>query len=248
MDGPDIFHDSGRVDWQQRAIFQRVKETKEQFDKYGIAYNILTVLTNQIASKPDEIMAFLKSENIQYIQFIPCLDALSEKSQHQYGLTPELFAYFYKRIFHLWIKELKSQNYISIKLFDDLFHLLVHQQVSACGINGKCQTQYVIEGDGSVYPCDFYVLDEYRLGTIKENTLKELFYQPINFNFICERKKVKNQCKNCSYQNVCGGGCKRMSEAIYVNQNDTYCGFQDVLHQYAEGIQDVATYLRGINT
>ena len=30
------------------------------------------------------------------------------------------------------------------------------------------------EADGGVYPCDFYVLDEYRLGNFNENTLEEI--------------------------------------------------------------------------
>lgn len=35
---------------------------------------------------------------------------------------------------------------------------------TACGIHGHCQPQLVVESDGSVYPCDFYCLDEYRIG------------------------------------------------------------------------------------
>ena len=31
---------------------------------------------------------------------------------------------------------------------------------------GRCSIQFVVEGDGGVYPCDFYVLDEWRLGTV----------------------------------------------------------------------------------
>ncbi|MFC0232873.1 radical SAM/SPASM domain-containing protein [Vagococcus entomophilus] len=247
IDGPAIFHNLGRVDWKQKGTYHRVKKTKELLDKYEISYNVLTVLTKQMALEPDEIMSFLRNENIKYVQFIPCLDALSKESQHKYGLSPELFADFYTRIYQLWLEELKSQKYISIKLFDDLFHFLVNREISACGINGKCQTQYVIEGDGGVYPCDFYVLDDYKLGNIKENTLKELFDQPINFKFNCEGRKVKKQCRNCPYQNVCGGGCKRMEEAIYVNNDDTYCGFQEVLHRYTEGLPEVVTYLRGIS-
>ena len=63
--------------------------------------------------------------------------------------------------------------------FDDLLNLLVKQQFTACGILGNCQVQYVIEADGSVYPCDFYVLDDYRMGYIQEQTLRQLFEQDI---------------------------------------------------------------------
>lgn len=54
-------------------------------------------------------------------------------------------------MFKLWLDELWTGRYISIKLFDVLINLLVRQQVIACGILGNCQVQYVIEADGSVY-------------------------------------------------------------------------------------------------
>ncbi|MBO0420456.1 MAG: radical SAM/SPASM domain-containing protein [Vagococcus fluvialis] len=246
MDGPAIFHDEGRVDWRQRGTFQRVRKTKELFDKHDIEYNILTVLTNQVAREPDKLMDFILEENIKFIQFIPCLEALSDEYQHDYALSPEEFAFFYKRIYARWLAEMKVGNYISIKLFDDLFHLLLNRQVTACGINGKCQTQYVIEGDGSVYPCDFYVMDEYRLGNIQDQTLKELFSQDINISFMCEKRKNTKQCLNCPYQNLCGGGCKRMSDTIYVNKEDTYCGFKEVLDTYTKELPQLVGYVRSM--
>ena len=33
-------------------------------------------------------------------------------------------------------------------------------------MNGVCSRQYVVEADGSVYPCDFYMLDDWRLGNL----------------------------------------------------------------------------------
>lgn len=243
MDGPAFFHDSGRVDWQQRGTFQRVKQTKNLLDTYQIPYNILTVLTNQMAEEPEKIISFIREEMIEFIQFIPCLDTISDKHQHSFGLTPELFASFYKKLHRFWVNELANDHYLSIKLFDDLFHLLVNRQVTACGINGKCSVQYVIEGDGSVYPCDFYVTDAYKLGNIKEQTLKELFSQPITHSFLCHSRKMAKACQVCSYQSLCGGGCRRMAETIYVNSSETFCGFQDVLNTYTKDLEKVVDYV-----
>lgn len=246
MDGPALFHDSGRVDWQQRGTFQRVKETKKLLDEYQISYNILTVLTNELAKHPEKVCSFLREEQIEYIQFIPCLAALSEDHQHSFGLTPELFASFYKRLHQFWLNELANQHYISIKLFDDLFHLVINRQITACGINGRCSVQYVIEGDGSVYPCDFFVTDAYKLGNIKEHTLKELFSQPISQTFLCHKRAVTSYCLDCPYSGLCGGGCRRMRETIYVNSSQTYCGFQDVLSTYTKDLEKVVNEVRGL--
>ena len=247
MDGPASFHDLARVDWRQKGTFNRVQEAKRLFDIYGIEYNILTVLTNKMALEPDKVIQFLLDEQINYIQFIPCMDSLESKNTHQYGLTPKEFAFFYKEIYQFWFDMLKEGKYVSIKLFDDLFHLLVNAQITACGISGSCQTQYVIEGDGSVYPCDFYVLDDYCLGNIKEKTLKELFEEPINIEFLCEKRAAFDMCQKCPYQRVCGGGCKRMEQVIYVNSEDNYCGFKEVLDIYSEDLSEIVSYVRSLN-
>lgn len=38
-----------------------------------------------------------------------------------------------------------------------------------CGMCGQCHCYFVVEGDGSVYPCDFYCMDEYRLGSVGDS-------------------------------------------------------------------------------
>lgn len=35
-------------------------------------------------------------------------------------------------------------------------------------MNGCCNCYFVVEGDGSVYPCDFYCMDAWKLGTVKD--------------------------------------------------------------------------------
>ena len=44
----------------------------------------------------------------------------------------------------------------------------------ACDQRGTCGVQNVVEADGSVYPCDFYMLDDYKLGNFNENRLDEI--------------------------------------------------------------------------
>ena len=41
-------------------------------------------------------------------------------------------------------------------------------------MRGCCGLQYLVEADGSVYPCDFYGLDEYRLGNIRDDAWEDL--------------------------------------------------------------------------
>ena len=47
---------------------------------------------------------------------------------------------------------------------------------STCDVAGHCSPQFVVEGDGSVYPCDFYCLDEKRLGNLNDLSFAQMCF------------------------------------------------------------------------
>lgn len=243
IDGMAGNHDLNRVDTRGRGTFQRVLQAKRLFDVYQIEYNILCVLTNSLALEVEQVYSFLKDEQIEFVQFIPCLADLDVVEPDEYALTPKRFAYFYQQLFSLWYNDLAKGRPMSIKLFDDLLNLLVNQQITACGILGNCQVQYVIEADGSVYPCDFYVLDHYRIGYIQEQTLRQLFSQNVSQQFVCEKPAMPAKCMDCPFQKMCRGGCKRMKDAVYVDQNG-FCGYQDLLATFVPKIEEILYFLQ----
>lgn len=245
IDGSSSHHDLNRLDTKGQGTFQRVLAAKKCLDTYGIEYNVLCVLTNQLAYEAETVFQFIKENQIRYVQLIPCLDDLDAAARSNYGLTPQGFATFYQQLLTLWLQELEQGNYLSIKLFDDLIQLLVNQQLTACGILGNCQVQYVIEADGSVYPCDFYVLDEYRLGYIQEKTLRELFEQGISRQFICEKRELSAACQSCPFFQMCHGGCKRMKDAVYTDE-EGFCGYQQLLYAFLPEVNRIIEALKQV--
>lgn len=238
IDGHPMYHDLNRIDTKGRGTFYKVIRTKQLFDRFEIEYNVLCVLTNQLAKEAQKVFQFIQEQDIHYIQFIPCLDDLEVTEVNHNALTPKAFAGFYKELLAYWLKELRQGHYISIKLFDDILNLLVKKQVTACGMLGNCQIQYVIEADGSVYPCDFYVLDAYRMGYIQDETLRELFSKDIRRQFLCERTTLPSTCDDCPFLNMCRGGCKRMKDTVYVDEAD-FCGYASLLHEFIPKIEEV---------
>lgn len=244
IDQAKKFHDANRLDSQGNGTFDRVMKTKKLFDKYEIEYNVLTVLTEKLSNHAKEVFDFILENGIKYVQFIPCLDDLDKNpddEKNEYALTPKGFYKFYSELLPLWLDELKNNNYISIKYFDDIFNLIVKKQVTACGMIGKCQVQFIIEGDGSVYPCDFFALDEYKMGNIKNMSLNELFYQKAAQIFLNSRKPydLPNKCRSCRYYNICKGGCKRMKDAQYVDETENFCGHEQTLNIFIPEIKNI---------
>lgn len=240
IDGGPIYHDLNRVDVRGRGTFHRVLQTKQLFDDNDIEYNVLCVLTNELAKHPQKVYRFFSDQNVKYVQFIPCLDDLEAEEKSDFALTPERFASFYQQLFPLWLNDLKQGHYRSIKLFDDIFNLFVRNQVTACGLTGHCQIQYVVEADGSVYPCDFYALDQYRLGYLQESTLKELFNQPIAIDWLQNKRELPAMCDTCPFKQACCGGCKRMKDAMYVAKSGRFCGYQTVLKTVVPHLDEIA--------
>ncbi|WP_086444261.1 radical SAM/SPASM domain-containing protein [Candidatus Enterococcus lemimoniae] len=233
IDGYQSIHDRNRIDPKSKGTFHRVIKTKQLFEKYQVQYNVLCVLTNELARHPQKMYQFMKQEKIQYIQFIPCLGDLNGVKS-VYALTPQRFYHFYHVLWDLWIKEYATGNYRSIKFFDDLVHLFKAQRVTACGLIGQCQPQYVIESNGNVYPCDFYVLDQYLMGNITEYSLIELYKSYVMKHFLFEPKQFPQKCQDCPFRSMCMGGCKRMKHSMYLDKKETYCGFQTFLSQHGQ--------------
>lgn len=73
----------------------------------------------------------------------------------------------------------------------------------------RMRLQHVVEADGSVYPCDFYVLDAYRLGNILTEDFQELDQSPRLRTFVEDSLRRPEECESCSWLPFCGGGCRR---------------------------------------
>ena len=150
----------------------------------------------------------------KYIQFIPCLRPMGDKSESELYMTTDQYADFLIRIFNLYVKDFTRGNYISIRQFDNWVRMYLGEKPEQCGLMGHCTHQFVAEGNGNIYPCDFYCTDEWLLGNINEVSLKEMAEGKKAYEFIKESIAVRDECKKCSYYPICRqGGCKRNRES-----------------------------------
>jgi uncharacterized protein len=222
-------HDGSRLDAAGGGTWGACMRSKALLEKYRAEYNVLCVLTNEIAGEPDKVWRFIVNEKIKFIQFIPCLGGLDGNGGSPYALKPARFASFYTRLYYRWMKALEGGSYISVKFFDDTANFFIRGIPSACGIDGRCRSQYVVEADGSVYPCDFYVLDNYNTGNLTRQTLRELFDSPRMRAFLLEERRLPGICQSCAYLKMCGGGCRRMRDAVYYGGGGPFCGYKTFL-------------------
>ncbi|WP_099221622.1 radical SAM/SPASM domain-containing protein [Listeria costaricensis] len=244
IDGGAHFHNLNRVNTKGMGTYEQVARAKRLLERQKVDFNILCVLTKQVAKNPQRVFKFLLEEKIEFIQFIPCLAELDSDQPSDYALLPEQFASFYKQFFSLWKKELQRGHFISVNLFDNLFQQMLTGRPSACGMNGQCQPHFVIEANGNVYPCDFFVLDEYCLGNILEEKISDMFSKTELRCFI-QAEELPDYCQKCEFVNFCHGGCKRMRYSMYLNKDHSYCGYRDFLQVKGSEIYSEALKLAG---
>lgn len=178
--------------------------------KYDVTFNILSVLTKNTALNFRKAYRFFKQNDLRYLQFIPCLKPFDESFDESIYMNNDDYEYFLKKCFNIYFNDYMRGDYVSVRSFDNYMSLMKGGNAEQCGMNGFCSTQFVVEGDGSVYPCDFYCTDDWYLGSINESSFDELYHGERAVEFLKNSFLVDDKCKSCDYFYICrGGGCKR---------------------------------------
>lgn len=210
LDGIIHTHDAYRLDASGQGTFAKVMNAARLFDERKVEYNILTVVNRKTAERISRIYQFYKKNHWRYQQYIACLDPLEEPcGSHDYSLTPELYGDFLVQLFDLWYLDLLKDEQPYIRMFENYIGILMGYPPESCDQRGCCSIQYVVEADGSVYPCDFYVLDKYRMGSIQENSMEELTENGSRLGFVEASLNTAEACQKCPYGFLCRGGCRR---------------------------------------
>jgi uncharacterized protein len=252
LDGPQDVHDRYRVDAKGIGTHERVMQTSELFDRYKVEYNILFVVTEETASHADALYDFYQKKDFNYLQFMPCIDpAGSKRGVQGYSLHSQQYAFFLKHFFDRWYADFMGGKEISIRYFDNLVRMVMGAPPETCSMRGACGCQFVFEADGSVYPCDFYVTDAWKLGNIFKNELIEMYEGDTCIRFIKNSLSTDPACRNCKWKSLCRGGCRRDRENMLTGEleRNYYCASFCKFLEYAyPRLLDIANYVKKISS
>lgn len=227
LDGYQTNMDRFRYDAKKKGVYYRVLAGIDELKKADVEFNILTVVTSELAAHPKALFEFYRSHKFNYVQLIPCLPGLYESDDM--ALTPERYSSFYIQFFRVWREAWMRGTHISVNLFDNLAGMLGGELPYQCGMIGKCFVQYVIESNGDVYPCDFYCLDEYCLGNLKDRSFREMSESAQADSFLAGSACTKKPCESCPYLNFCHGGCRRQNVCYLTDESCAYRQALDVI-------------------
>jgi uncharacterized protein len=236
LDGPEGIDNINRVTSDFEGSYQRVMQAIKILNNYRVEYNILCVVTRSVAKHAEKVYNFFAKQGFEYLQFIPCLDGLKkEPGNAEYSLSPQNYGIFLKKLFDLWLLDRLSGKHISIRMFDNILGMFLGYPPESCDMRGKCIANLVVEADGSVYPCDFYVIDQWKLGEIGKDSVDEMLFGQTARDFEDISNTRPEPCLKCEYYTLCRGGCRRNYEPVRNGalEKNYFCSAYQDFYQYA---------------
>ncbi|MGB4610679.1 MAG: anaerobic sulfatase maturase [Saccharofermentanales bacterium] len=212
VDGIQRTHDKYRKDPSGNGTFNEIIKTLNLFNKFNVDYNILTVVHKETAEAISEIYQFYKENCLLYQQYIACLDPIdfdNKENPQEWSLTAEAYGKFLIRLFDLWYEDALKGRAPYIRQFENYLDLMFGIMPESCEQRGLCAASVIIEADGSVYPCDFYMTDDYLLGTVQHDSIEKMLQSQIARDFEDRSRAIPEACKNCQFFYLCRNGCYR---------------------------------------
>lgn len=247
LDGDRELHNSLRPDAKGAPSYDKVNAAIKLFDSYKIDYNILTVITEEVAARGAEVYRHLRDRGFRFLQFIPFVpDFLGQGCDCDFTLTNTSYAHFLTATFAEYYRDFISGRYVSVRQFDNFVRIAAGLSAECCGMGGSCNASLVVEADGGVYPCDFYVLDKWKMGNITTDTPDVLLSSPAAAEFVASSRVIYEECRKCPYFSICRGGCRRHRESTegLVDKN-RYCdAYRSFFEESLPLIMDMARRIK----
>ncbi|HVN06886.1 MAG TPA: anaerobic sulfatase maturase, partial [Bryobacteraceae bacterium] len=217
IDGPEPVHDLYRFNKAGAGTWRQVMSGVEFLKKHGVELNALCVVSQANVAKAAELYRFFRALGIDYVQYIPLseFDALGQPLP--FTITPEQYGRFLCEMFDLWWPDRRE---VRIRYFDNIAEALAGQKPGTCTMHETCDSYVVVEYNGDVYPCDFFVEGDWKLGNINVDSWAEIARKRRRYQFAATKTIPHPECQVCEYQSICHGGCPKHRHDPRRNFND----------------------------
>ncbi len=208
LDGPERLHDPARKDVAGHGSHKRVLEGIACLKRNQAEFNVLTLVSKQNANFPVEIYDYLVDDvGASFLQFIECVELDGQGRVAPYCVTADEWGSFLCAVFDRWYE--KDTRKISVRLFDTVIAKLVTGDNICCTAGLDCRQYFVVEYNGDVYPCDFHVLPELKLGNVLTHSWEEMAESEAFKAFGRRKSETAEACSHCPYFRLCAGDCPK---------------------------------------
>lgn len=247
LDGPKEIHDKRRPLGSGAGSYEAVMRGIEWLRRYDVDFNILTVIHEDNVNQAEQLLEYYNREGFHYVQFIPAMNFKAQElgETGEFLITPKQYGDFLCRAFDVWLADGRPRT--SIRTFDNLLSQHLNHPAELCTHRASCPLSIVIESNGDVFPCDFYMNAAHRLGNVMHDRLPSMLQSSTMKQFQSLKPALPEACVSCEYLSYCHGGCprnRRWSEHEAVG-TDYFCASYKQLYKYsAERMEHLANTVR----
>jgi uncharacterized protein len=205
LDGPKDVHDHYRHRISGGGSYDDVMRGIRCMEKAKAEFNILTLVNDVNVRQPERIYKFLCEQGFLFHQYIPCVEPDGKGGVSSHSVSGEAWGDFLCAIFDLWLPG--DTRRVSIRQFDAVFNLLVTGERVQCTMCNDCAQYLVVEYNGDIYPCDFFVEKAFLLGNVMRGGWSEFLGSPVYRNFGAQKLQTHPKCAECPCNWLCVGDC-----------------------------------------
>lgn len=207
LDGPPKLHDSFRKNRRLRGSHRLVMKGLQILNKWDVNTNILSLVTPSNVNFPERLFEYFLSMGLVYQQYIPCVEYTKKGKIQPWGITGVQWGDFLCRQFDIWTAYGPGQ--VSIRYFDELLQNIAAEKTGMCSMGKDCRQYLVVEHNGDIYPCDFFVEPKLRLGNIHTHDLPEIRVSDAYKTFGLQKSNCHPDCSTCEFLSYCGADCQK---------------------------------------
>lgn len=250
LDGPRDLHDNYRTYPDGRGSFKEVMGAAELLQEKEVPFNVLTVLNSRTVKQPKRIINFFVKADFSHIQFIPAIETVNTNKDEvlaPFSPKPQEVGEFLDEAFQKWAREFPPR--FSVRYFESLINTNLGKDPGNCRIDASCGSYLVVEHNGEIYPCDFYVEEDRKLGNLNKATLEEIESGEEYERFVQSKAKLTGECKNCNFLPYCYGGCQRYRALPNGPEGKSYLceAYRYFLSSNLQKIEDIASRIKKRN-
>jgi uncharacterized protein len=203
LDGPKDIHDRYRKTKNNKSVWKKVMNAAKLLQHNDVQFNILCVISKANVNRIKEVYRFFLDHQFYHLQFIPALEIDKEGNKASFSITPSQYGKVLNSLFDVWKR---NPNMASIRTFNAILSTYLGAPKGDCAFEKKCADYLLIEFNGDVFPCDFFVQKKYKLGNLLHNPLSKLKNKRES-SFEKRKLHLSEECKNCKWKELCYGGC-----------------------------------------
>jgi len=208
IDGPSEIHDKNRAYPNGRGSLEDVLRGLRLLRQYQVEHNVLVLVHDGNVRRAKEVYRFIRSLGEDYLQFIPCVVTGLDRSRPGiHAVDPVAYGEFLCEVFDEWLAAGPARSYD--RTFNNMVLMAAGLEPEICVFRRDCAGCLLVERNGDVFPCDFLVQPEWKLGNLLTESLARIFRHPRWAEFRAMKSHLPEACRECGQLDLCRGGCPR---------------------------------------